>query len=153
MAVKNALDNNITQEYIDINQTLAMITNADLSKHQYEVIRETFKKSGFDILPLYKKVLEVKKECYLREMKIIETKAEIDLQNLLNHTAEKMFKSFDIKMITKIDKEELILISKWGCNGASGQNKFKQKFLDNSINASDAFIYMTSTADSISFER
>lgn len=76
-------------------------------------------------MPPYKKVLETKKECYFRKIRIIEKKAEINLQNLLDDTVERMFKSFDIKTITNIDKEELILISKWGCDGASGQSEFK----------------------------
>jgi len=90
------------------------------------------------------KVLEVKKECYPQQIRIIEKKAEIDLQCLLDHTVERMFKSFDTKMIANIDKEELILISKWGCDGSSGQSEFKQKFLDDSLNVSDAFMYMAS---------
>lgn len=44
-----------------------MITNADLSKYQYEIIRETLKRNGFDILPPYKKVLEAKKNVTLEE--------------------------------------------------------------------------------------
>lgn len=81
-------------------------------KYQYEVIRETLKRSGFNILPPYKKILEIKKECYPQEIRISEKKAEIYLQNLLDHTVERLFKSFDDKTIAYIDKEDLLLISK-----------------------------------------
>lgn len=96
-------------------------------------------------MPPYKNILEVKQECYPREIKITETKAEIDLQNLLDHTVERIFKTFDEKIVSDIDKEELVLISKWGCDGASGQNEFKQNFSEDSIEVSDAFMYMVST--------
>lgn len=47
LAVKNLSDTHTTQKYIDNNEALAMITNASLSKYQYEVIRETLKKKRF----------------------------------------------------------------------------------------------------------
>lgn len=107
-------------------------TNVDLSKYLYEVIREVLKNSGFDILPPYKKILGAKKRTLsLRNTKIIETKAEIDFQYLLDHIVKKIFKGFDKERVSNIE-EELVLISKWGCDKAAGKNGFKQNFSENS---------------------
>jgi hypothetical protein len=144
LAVNNE-NKSTKEECIAIDEALSMLTNADLTKYQYEVIRETLKRSGFNILPTYKKVLEAKKECYPSGIKVTESKAEIDLQNLLDHTVKRIFQSFDEKTVSQIDKDQLVLISKWGCDGTSGQSEFKQKFSENTSNVSDTFMYLVST--------
>lgn len=144
LAVKNTGNTGTKKkENIAVDEALSMFTNADLTKYQYEVVRETLKRNGFDILPSYKKVLQAKKECYTREIRASESKVEIDLQNLLDHTVDRIFQSLDEKTVSEID-DKLVLISKWGCDGTSGQSEFKQKFSENATDISDAFMYLAS---------
>lgn len=62
---------------------------ARLSRHQYNVIR----KYASDIFPSYKAVQNEKKKCYPEGIKVTEQTAEVRLQNLLNHTVERIVDS------------------------------------------------------------
>ncbi|CAH0555140.1 unnamed protein product [Brassicogethes aeneus] len=57
--------------YMPTEQALALITDAQLSKHQYEAFRNAVKDFGHDILPPYYKV-HIKKVCYPDKMLITE---------------------------------------------------------------------------------
>ena len=57
------------------------------------------------------------------KIEISEMGAKVDLQSLLNHTASRILKSVDEVM----DTIDLVLVCKWwGCDGASGQSRYKQ---------------------------
>lgn len=70
------------------------------------------------------------------------TCAEINLQDLLNHTAIKLLMYLEelIQNLNKTECETLELISKWGCDG-SQQAQFKQ--LESNAD-SDANIFQNS---------
>ena len=76
---------------------------------------------------------------------ITETTAEVELQALLNHTAERILHTqSEVGLLHCFEENdiELALISKWGCDGSSGQSEYKQKFHDESC--SDANIFFPS---------
>lgn len=66
-------------------EALALIIESGLTKNSYQVIRTQAKSRGADIYPSYKRVCEVKVECYpsKRSIHITETNSEIELQALL----------------------------------------------------------------------
>lgn len=128
----------------DPDTALALITQAKLSKYQYEVIRKATKDLGMSIFPSYNKILTAKKQCYPDNVCITETSAEVTLQNLLDHTTKRIFLTKLNLEIHNIKEHGLVLHSKWGCDGASGQSEFKQKFSDQNPNFSDANLFMTS---------
>lgn len=67
-----------------------------MSKHQYQVIRKLVnQKTEPDVFPSYAKVLKAKQECYPapQTIKISDSLAEVSLQGLVNHTAERIVES------------------------------------------------------------
>lgn len=102
---------------------LSLITQAKLSKFQYW------------------KILEAKRKCYPQNMIVTETSAEVPLQDLLDHTTERLFKTITVDWNTVIERN-FTLQTKWGYDGASGQNEFAQKF--SAVDASDPSLFMTS---------
>ncbi|XP_054743575.1 uncharacterized protein LOC129248151 [Anastrepha obliqua] len=128
--------------HIDADKALAIFIQTEMSKYQYQVLRQGLKKEGHDILPPYSKILDAKKRCYPESMTITDTSASIDLQELIDHTAKRLLHSMTEDEIAEIDDESLIMYSKWGCDGASGQCEYSQKLGDKEL--CDSNLFMTS---------
>ena len=62
---------------------------------------------------------------------------------MLDHTAQRIFATIPEKDFEKCDGN-FTLHSKWGVDGASGQNEFQQKFLQDNSKFSDSNLFMTS---------
>lgn len=111
------------------SEALSIFVEANLSKRQWEIIYAANNK----IYLCYSVLKNAKNDCYPKEesMTITETYAEVNLQDLLNHTSMRFCKYLDevkkIKNLTEEKKHNLVLLSKWGCDG-SQQSQFKQKF-------------------------
>lgn len=77
---------------------------------------------------------------------VTETSASVTLQELLNHTVERILSSQCdvIKSLPCNRTYEFQLISKWGCDGTSGQSRFKQIFQNDNGTQSDANMFVTS---------
>lgn len=88
---------------------------------------------------------KAKKDCYPREqsMRVTETCCEINLQDFLDHTFTRLceYLAEVLPTLNVEEKNNLELLSKWGCDG-SQQQQFKQKF-QNSLD-SDANIFQSS---------
>lgn len=121
---------------------LAMLIDAKLSRHQYEIIR----KKAPEKFPSYKIVQTAKKKCYPEPEHIIvtSTSAKVNLQALLDHTVERLLLVQQCVVETLKDEEldDMTLITKWGFDGSSGHSAYKQAFHD--IDASDAAVFITS---------
>ncbi|BES91384.1 Hypothetical protein NTJ_04193 [Nesidiocoris tenuis] len=128
---------------LDADSALALITQANLSKYQYETIRKTTKEKGYNIFPSYGKVLEAKTKCYPPNIEISEISAKVPLQSLLDHTVTRIFESRSDSE-TNNWPEELMLHTKWGIDGASGQSEYKQRFSADNNDASDSHLFLTS---------
>lgn len=122
-------------------RALALLIDASLSKHDYTVLRQSSKELGSDIFPTYDQVLEQKKLCYPANIDISETSATVKLQALLDHTTERIFLT---KSESDLDSmgDQFVLLSKWGCDGSSGHNTFKQSFENEG--ATDANMFLIS---------
>lgn len=120
---------------------LCMFTEAGLTRAQYERIRETNK----SFFPCYSVLQKAKKDCYPvpEAYTVTATCAEVKLQELMDHTASRIILHIKepLQFLNEEEKQSLILISKWGCDG-SQQMQFKMKF-DNDID-SDANIFQSS---------
>ena len=123
------------------SEALSIFVEANLSKKQYEVIHAANK----NIYPCYSLIKNAKQDCYPKKesMNITETCAEVNLQDLLDHTSLRLCKYLEevIENLTEDEKHNLELISKWGCDG-SQQSQFKQLFESNEH--SDANIFQSS---------
>lgn len=73
------------------NEALALIVDANLSYHQYEIIHHQATSRNANIYPPYNRILDAKKECYPIEesISISDTRVNINLQNILDHTSER----------------------------------------------------------------
>ena len=104
-----------------------MFVEANLSRKQYDIVRNTKKQ----VYPCYSFLQKAKLDCYPEKdsYNVTESCAEIQLQPLLNHTATRLLLYLE-DLIDRLDNDEiesLVLISKWGCDG-SHQSQYKQKF-------------------------
>ncbi|XP_053950851.1 uncharacterized protein LOC128858515 [Anastrepha ludens] len=118
---------------------LAMFVEADLTREQYEIIRNT----NPYLYPCYDRLLEAKKECYQTQIRVTSSYAETDLQSLIDNTIMRLSMYLEEELLTLSENERnsLTIICKWGCDG-SQQAKYKQKIEDTS--GSDANIFLSS---------
>ncbi|XP_046589480.1 uncharacterized protein LOC124293267 [Neodiprion lecontei] len=127
---------------------LSLMIEYHMSKHMYQGIRSGALALNSKIYPSYKCVLQAKKKCYSPkdDITITESRAEVKLQALLDHTANRILSvQEDVLTCLSSDKiSEMNLICKWGCDWTSGQSTFKQKFSNDDRGKSDATIFFTS---------
>lgn len=99
-------------------RALAMFVEADLSRRQYEIIRSTNKK----LYPCYKMLQKAKINCYpdKESYQVTDTCAEINLQNLLDHTVTRLLTHLEgvIQTLSEEEGNALVLTCKRGCDGS-----------------------------------
>lgn len=121
-------------------EALPMFVEADLTRRQYEIIRNTNKK----FFPCYSLLQKAKQECYppKESCTITSTYAECDLQPLVDLTVRRLCITLEDVLATLKEPERgnLKMICKWGCDG-SQQSQFKQN-LDSSDD-SDANLFQS----------
>lgn len=98
----------------------------DLSESHYRLLRESLINKNFDTLPSYNMLTNAKKLCYPppSTIKITDTGVKVNLQDLLDHTTARISK---IENVYNPKRDNLKLLTKWGCDGSSGKdniNKF-----------------------------
>ncbi|KAH9629716.1 hypothetical protein HF086_001529 [Spodoptera exigua] len=108
------------------DKALSLLVSLKLSKWQYISLRETASENRSDLYPSYYKIKQAKAKCYPGKEDIIITEegAAIKLQALLNLTVSRLLEVITLDLDSPT---ELLLISKWGFDGASGQSNYKQK--------------------------
>lgn len=118
-----------------------MIEYTGLTRNQYEIIRTSDKK----LWPSYGIIQIAKKDCYPNPESYVvtETSAEINLQDLLNHTTTRLILYLEevLQTLTTSEGASMVLFTKWGCDG-SKQTQIMQKFED--ISDSDSNIFQSS---------
>lgn len=132
---------NPKQDGFSNDQALALMVDANLTTHQYSIIREQSKLIKKKLYPPYYKVKAAKKLCYPSEINISETHAEVKLQSLMDHTILRLCKVQEEVLKTIKELRNLDIIVKWGCDGAE-QNRYKQKFSE--PHASDESLFSIS---------
>lgn len=73
-------------------EALALMVKMNLTKEQYQIMKNSSKSKGYNIYPSYNKVRESKMLCYLpkEDIHITDVSAEIKVQGLLNHTTHRI---------------------------------------------------------------
>lgn len=126
---------------LTVEQSLSVFINANLTRKQYNIIRNASPK----VYPCYSLLQKAKEKCYPKKdaYRVTESCSEIKLQDILDHTATRLCEYLDevLESIPMQERTNLELISKWGCDG-SQQHTFKQKFEDSTGN--DAYIFQSS---------
>lgn len=140
--VKAFCENKIKTPFFSIEKCLALFLSLNLSKQQYIELRKICIESGTNQWQSYYEMQRTKLECYPSKNKITitETSASIDLQVLLDLTTKRLLNVCkDNVDVHNNNINNLTLICKWGCDGASNQSMHKQNFLNE--NASDSCFY------------
>lgn len=117
--LKNALVRNNKPCGLSPDQALAIFIDTNLSKNQYQILRESVQHINPNLYPSYYKLQKAKERCYPADITITESSAEINLQSLLDHTLTRLCLSL---------KKELSGISDL-CKSNATQNTYKQKFI------------------------
>lgn len=109
------------------HKALSVFVEADLTRHQYDVIRSVDKRR----YQCYSIIQRTESECYPKREAITvrPTCAEVQLHAILDHTAIRLSKLLS-EALESFQLEEnagLPLISNWKCDG-SQQSQYKQKF-------------------------
>jgi len=81
-------------------------------------------------LPFYDQVLCAKQKSYPDNIIVSKSHAEVELQNLLDHTAT---------CILQLQDDHLILFGKWGFDGSTSNAKYKQT-MDSDLADSTMFV-------------
>jgi len=81
-------------------------------------------------LPCYDQVLCAKQKSYPDNIIVSKSHAEVELQNLLDHTAT---------CILQLQDDHLILFGKWGFDGSTSNAKYKQT-MDSDLADSTMFV-------------
>lgn len=121
-------------------EALGFILDNKLNKQQYINIRCEAKKRNADIYPAYEYIIEAKKKCYPENCRISDVSCSVPLQDLLNHTTNRIISVTEITDIE--DCNEFEMIYKWGCDGSSSNSQYKQSFKD--TNVSDISVFTVS---------
>lgn len=139
-AAKRISDQSTRCEAFSAEKAWALMLDASLTRHQYEILRKAAKEIGCDIFPAYHNVLNAKKDCYPPHIDATESYAYVGLQELLDHTVKRIYKTKTDDELASMS-EEVTLLSKWGCDGSSGHTEYKQSFVEDG--ATDTNIFLT----------
>jgi len=138
---RKAYAKSIEKQVMSAEDALAVLVDAKLSRHQYNIIRM----SSPEKFPSYKIVQAAKKYCYPKReyIKVTSTCAEVTLQALLDHTVERLLLTLEpvIESLKDEELKKMCLFSKWGFDGSSGHSSYKQAF--HGPEASDSAVFIT----------
>ena len=124
-------------------EALALFMDLELSKEKYEILRASLMRHGAEVLPGYKHITQAKINSRPLHTEFTEVSVKANLQDLMGHTAKRLLESLPENEV-KILPEKLTLISKWGCDGSSGQSVYKQRISSDDATISDGSMFMAS---------
>ncbi|XP_067634314.1 uncharacterized protein [Eurosta solidaginis] len=145
MSIKNSIPtppNALPRKYTP-EEALALFIDIGLTMKKYIILRKSLLERNADIVLGYKKITQAKKEAVPLNPKITEVSAEIELQNLMDHTSTRLLQSFTEEKLKSLPKE-LAMITKWGCDGSSGQSAYKQRINVDDETITDSNMFMAS---------
>ena len=110
------------------NNILAMYIDIDLTARKYKKLRtHSTRITGTNAYPPYSNVVQAKTHCLPEHLKYSESGASANLISLLEHTTKRILLLFDKDVLMQLSGEKLVLVGKWGMDGASGQQTTRQK--------------------------
>jgi len=126
------------------DEVLCLLIDAQLSKRQYTMIRLQAKAKGADIYPAYNNIRAAKERCYPDPVTATESGCKVGLQALLDLTARRLLLMQEAVVGTVVTYDgkttNLVLVSKWGCDGSTGHSQYKQKASSENLSDSDLFL-------------
>jgi hypothetical protein len=123
------------QPYIPV-EALGVLIDRNLTVDSYNSLHLNLKNRQLPAFPPYYQVLEAKKSCYPDGILVSEREASVPLQNLLQHTLNRILKlNEEVYMRYREirqynDNVKCSFIGNWGFDGSTGQSLYKQTFSD-----------------------
>ena len=115
-----------------VSEGLALKVATDLSDSQYQMLRNSSIKHNANIYPTLHEIAIAKKECYPDDIEFTETSAKCKVQNMINHTLDRILSIDNLK--TQLhDVNTCKFYLKIGMDGASSQSIYMQKFEDTEL--------------------
>ena len=142
--ISSFMQNASQKNMLTDEEALSVFIDLDLTKAHYFYMRKVKNERNCSIFPPYCKVQGIKQICYppSSAIEITNTHAKIlELQDLFDHTVARIL---TIDSVYCIEFKHLLLYSKWGCVGSSGQIQYKQKLPEESEIISDANLFTSS---------
>lgn len=130
-------------------EALNLMVRMNLTKNEYQIMRDEAKMRGVNIYPPYNKIREAKQKCYpdKESVTITDTSAEIKLQALVDHTTMRLV---DVQRcvfschLDKVIEDSLEIVYKWGCDGSSSQSNYKQMYSSPFESDDDSSVFIIS---------
>lgn len=126
------------------NNALSLYMDMTLTKKKYQMLRYFNKKNQIsnEKFPEYGQIFAAKTDCYPANIDVSDCCASVPVQNLLDHTVFRLICSLSTDELQKINNKDMVLKCKWGMDGASGQQRFKQNFQNESTSDNSVFSVM-----------
>ena len=138
----------VKPEKLDKTAGLSILLHQSLSKRQYIGIRKAVNSaSRTQILPSYNQVFRAKSQCRPSDgIEITEVKATVKLQNLIEHTIDRILELVGDRTDEVIrshnprrKRRSCTLVFSYGMDGASGYRNYKQSYRNQAnMNRSDS---------------
>lgn len=114
-----------------------------MSKSTYICLRKAHQEKNCSLYPPYKMVLETKKACYPMGMTFDSMKAEVPLQNLLDHTTARllMLQEDAIQISSQRTSPQYELVTKYGFDGSGSHSLYAMKSDGDDDNVSETNMF------------
>ena len=112
-----------------VEEALGFLLVNHLTKKQYTNMKDACAGSQADLWPSYHRVIEAKKQCRPDNIDYQEQSAMVNLQDLLNHTAQRILKNNPVipTVTNENEKLQLLFVFKFGMDGCGSFATFNQK--------------------------
>nr|XP_047129635.1 uncharacterized protein LOC124809545 [Hydra vulgaris]XP_047129641.1 uncharacterized protein LOC124809545 [Hydra vulgaris] len=126
LSIKQPFDTEHTQN--TLNEALALILDIDMSKSDYQRLRNNALSKGCNLYPAYNDVRAAKEQCLPEKTlwTVNDFSAEINFQALVDHTAIRLIQLQKQVIDSMNDLERLTLYSKVGFDGSTSQRIYNQ---------------------------
>lgn len=113
-------------------EALSLLIDTESTKRGYLLWRSEALKKNSNLIPSYYAVAKAKEECYPKNITVTESSAEVGLQELFDHTFQRIVKIESVvSVLEKMPPDELEnleLVFKYGMDGSGGHQLYKQGF-------------------------
>lgn len=142
LKISNDSNNNQKTSFqMSPEKALSLIIDTNLSKRQYQLLRNNAKENNLNLYPPYNTIRNAKQLCYPSDITATEHSVCVTLQSLLDHTVSRLFLVLELSSDNfNQTNNNLTLLSKWGCDGSSGQKEYKQGFQEGDFIDSNLFL-------------
>eukprot|EP00733_Pompholyxophrys_punicea_P000940 Pompholyxophrys_punicea_v1_NODE_378_length_2095_cov_23.619608.p1 type:complete len:497 gc:universal NODE_378_length_2095_cov_23.619608:1657-167(-) len=122
---------------------LALLVDCNLGKNEYQKIRNNALQHNIYLYPPYNDLRKEKEVIYpnRNSESITETSASTTLQSLVDITSKRLCEY--LREPLNFVHSELLLISKWGFDGATGQSMYKQSWSFETTSTQDSSLFST----------